>query len=76
MSYVISQLHIEDIDREGVTPEEAVRRLLRGSLPRAKTPAEELIGLFSRDEDAALIDEAMETARASRRIDAARDFGS
>ena len=38
------------------------------------TPAEALIGAFTSPEDVILIDEAMETARRLRSIDAQREF--
>ena len=61
---------------ENVTPEQAVTQMLtEAARHRARlTPAEELIGAFSSPEDVILIDEAMDTARRLRAIDAQRQF--
>lgn len=86
MGFDISNLHIDDNSPEGqnlraimsrdqVSPEEAIRRALRHPGVAKKTPAQELIGLFSSDEDAKLMDEVMELARARRKLDGPRDFG-
>jgi hypothetical protein len=83
MTYDI-RLHIDQNTPEGrvieqviqaqhLSPEEAVRNVLR---QRAnKTPAEAMLGAFSSQEDAALMDEVMELADARRRADQPRDFG-
>jgi hypothetical protein len=86
MPFDIQNLHIEQHSREGqkrqaiiqrdhVSPEEAIRRALRHPAVVDKTPGQELIGLFSSDEDRALIDEVMEMARERRKLDEPRDFG-
>ena len=76
MGFGIPNLHIDESspegrvvreigDREGVTPEEAVRVALRRD-EKGKTSAEAMIGMFSSPEDAALIDEIMDDIRARR----------
>ena len=85
MPFDIPNLHIEQNSREGqnlqaiierdhVTPEEAIRRALRHPALVQKTPGQEMIGLFSSDEDRALMDEVMELARERRKLDEPRDF--
>lgn len=85
MSFDISNLHIEQdslegqnlqaiIARDHVTAEEAVRRALRHPAVARKSPGQELIGLFSGDEDRALMDEVMELARQRHKLDEPRDF--
>ena len=86
MPFDIPNLHIEQNSREGqnlqaiiqrdhVSPEEAIRRALRNPAVALKTPGQEMIGLFSSDEDRALMDEVMELARERRNLDQPRDFG-
>ncbi len=61
---------------ENLTPEQAVRRILTDAAKgQAKTPAEEMWGAFSSDEDSAITDEAMKHVRAMRQTDRLRDFG-
>jgi len=64
------------VSTEHLTPEQAVTRMLTEAARRhgKKTPAEELIGAFSSLEDAAMIDDTMESARRLRAIDAQRHF--
>ena len=75
MGYDIPNFHIDDaslegrtvreiVEREGVTPEEAVRLGLRRL--RAPTPAEEAIGALSSPEDRAVLEEAMTSTRRDR----------
>ena len=69
MGFDIPNLHIDEsspegkrvreiMDREGVTPEEAVRLGLRHD-EKEKTPAEAMIGMFSSPEDLAIFEDAM-----------------
>ncbi len=85
MSYEIKNLHIEPespegrgleaiIARDDVTPEEAIRQLLRQASPKASA-AERLIGLFSQAEAASLLDEVVELSRSSRETPSTRDIG-
>jgi len=63
---------------EHITTEQAAARLLiEGARHHGKkTPAQELIGAFSSEEDAAAIDEAMAVVHAHRaNFDRVRDFG-
>jgi hypothetical protein len=62
------------ISRDRVTPEEAVRSVLRGVAVGSTTPAEKMLGAFSSDEDSAILDEAMEHVRAVHNADRLRDF--
>jgi len=86
MNYDIAQLHITDnspeaqaietiVNRDHVSPEEAVRRALRHPALAKPTPAEEMIGAFSSPEDMAIIDEAMQYVQELRESDRLRDFG-
>ena len=63
------------VERDHVSPEEAVRRVLRDVAAPTKTPAEMMWGAFSSDEDSAIIDHAMTHVRALRETDQLRDFG-
>ena len=85
MAFDIPNLHIEQnspegqnlqaiIQRDHVSPEEAIRRALRHPAVAQKTPGQELIGLFSSDEDRALMDEVMEIVRERRTREDPRDF--
>ncbi|CAN5540428.1 hypothetical protein BH11ARM2_BH11ARM2_26920 [soil metagenome] len=85
MGYEIRHLHIElnspegqgleaIISRDQVTPEEAVLKLLREASPK-RNAALRMIGLFSSDEDAAIMDEVIELNRESRRTPTTRDLG-
>lgn len=62
---------------EQITPEEAATRLIiaGAKLHGKKTPAEEMLGAFSSDEDSAITDQAMKHVRAMRQSDRLRDFG-
>ena len=62
---------------EHVTPEQAVNRLLNAGVnqPAKKSPALEMLGAFSSDEDSAITDEAMEHVRTMRQTTQLRDFG-
>jgi len=62
------------IRRDRVSPEEAVRRALRHPALAKRTPADEMIGAFSSPEDAAIIDEAMQSVHELRDTDRLRDF--
>lgn len=84
MGYEIKDLHLDDdspegralraiVERDGVTPEEAVRVALRGT-ERTKTPAEEAWGLFSSPEDLAIFEEAMELTKDPRHAWTAREI--
>jgi hypothetical protein len=85
MSYVIRNLHIEPdspegqgleaiIARDHVTPEEAVRKLLREASPK-RNSALRMIGLFSGAEDAAIMDEVIRLNQESRTTPSSRDIG-
>jgi hypothetical protein len=85
MSYEIRNLHIEPdspegqgleaiIARDQVTPEEAVRKLLREASPK-RNAAQRMIGLFSSAEDAAIMDEAIRLNEESRKTPTTRDIG-
>lgn len=84
MSFDIPKLHIPDNSPEAhaveqvmqsqhVGPEEAVRHILREADNR--NPAQRMIGLFSNDEDAALMDEVMSMVEVSRATETTRDIG-
>jgi hypothetical protein len=88
MSYDIRNLHIAEDSPEGhvisavmardhVTPEEAVRSILRRAYPAGReiTPAEEMIGALSDPESVALLDEVVAEAYRARSQDQLRDFG-
>lgn len=86
MNFDFADLHIEGsspegqnlqsiIDREHVSPEEALRRALRHAVKDQPNPAQRLIGLFSSPEDALLMDEVMELGRESRHAHTTRDIG-
>jgi len=62
------------VNRDHVSPEEAVRRIIRDAGDK-RSPAQRMIGLFSRDEDAALLDEVMELTDESRKTPTTRDIG-
>lgn len=83
MSFVIPELHIPDnspearaVERvmrdEQVGPDAAVRRILR-SAADVSTPAQRMIGLFSSDEDAALIDDVRTLVAEARRTQTSRE---
>ena len=85
MSFDIPPLHIPDnslearaieaiISRDHVSPEEAVRRVLRDAGTK-KNPAQKLIGLFSSDEDAAIMDDVMALNQESRKTHTTRNIG-
>lgn len=85
MSFDIPQLHIPDnspeaqavehiMHTEHVGPAEAVRFILRNAADQRNT-AQRMIGLFSSDKDAALMDEVMELVAESRRTQTTRDIG-
>jgi hypothetical protein len=85
MSFDIHDLHIEPdspegrglqaiISRDHVTAEEAVRRVLRDAGTK-QNPAQRMIGLFSSDEDAAMMDDVMQLSRESRTTETTRDIG-
>lgn len=59
-----------------ISPEQAAAQLLDEAAKRhdEKTPAEELIGAFSSDEDSAVIDAAMKHVQELRQGDRLRDF--
>lgn len=61
--------------RDRVTPEEAIRIVLRQPELVSKTPASRMIGAFSSDEDTAITDEAMKYVRAVREANHLRDYG-
>ncbi len=86
MSFDISNLHIADdspegrvleaiVNRDQITPEEAIRRVLREMDVSAVTPAEQMWGAFSSPEDAAVLDQAMKVASERRQYDEPRDLG-
>lgn len=60
--------------RDGVDASEAVRRILRGPSAAQKTPAEEMLGIFSSAEDSAAMDAAMELVNERRKLDEPRDL--
>ena len=62
------------VNRENVSPEEAILTGLRHPALAQRTPAEDMIGAFSRPEDAAAIDDAMQYVRELRATDQLRDF--
>jgi len=83
MSYEIKNLHIEPnspeelgleaiIARDHVSPEEAIRGLLRNASPK-RTPAQRMIGLLSKD--AELVDEIVELSREGRQTPSTRNIG-
>ena len=85
MSFDIPQLHFADhspeaqvVERvmqvEHLGPAEAVRYILRNAAAD-ETPAQRMIGLFSSDEDAAVMDEVMEVVAASRETQTTRKIG-
>jgi hypothetical protein len=67
------------VAEQHITPEEALGKIvddgLRATLNGKKTPAEEMWGAFSSDEDSAITDEAMKYVHAMRQTDRLRDFG-
>ena len=67
------------VTEQHLTPEEALMRIvdegLRAALNGNRTPAEEMWGAFSSDEDSAITDEAMKYVHAMRQTDRLRDFG-
>ena len=62
------------VSRDHVSPEDAVRKILREAIDQ-RSPAQRMIGLFSNDEDADLIDSVMELSAESRRTQTTRDIG-
>jgi chromosomal replication initiation ATPase DnaA len=62
---------------EHITPDQAATQLLIEGAKRQsrKTPALEMLGAFSSDEDSAITDEAMEHVQAMRGNTHLRDFG-
>jgi len=62
------------VERDQVSPEEAVRQILRNAGDR-RSPAERMIGLFSNDEDSATIDQVMERIAHGRVEPSTRDIG-
>jgi hypothetical protein len=86
MPFDIPNLRIEQNSREGqnlqaimqrdhVSPEEAIRRALRHPALVQEMPGQEMIGLFASEEDRVLMDEVMQLARERRKLDQPRDFG-
>lgn len=63
------------INRDGVSPEEAVRRILRNVTISSNSPGEEMIGAFSSPEDIALMDEVMKSVQELRASAQLREFG-
>jgi hypothetical protein len=63
--------------QEHITPEQAATRLIieGAKLHGQKSPAEQMWGAFSSEEDSAITDEAMKHVRAMRQTDQLRDFG-
>ena len=57
-----------------ITPEQAVTQILAEVAAR-KTPAEEMWGAFSSDEDSALMDGVLELVQEGRRTPTTRDIG-
>jgi hypothetical protein len=85
MGFEIQKLHIPDnspeaqvveqvMQAEQVGPAEAVRHILRNAAGKRK-PAQRMIGLFSSDEDAALMDKVMELVAESRNTQTTRNTG-
>lgn len=85
MHYEIEHLSIDEnsvegknlkliMNRDGVDACEAVRRVLRNLASGPKSPAEELIGLFSSEEDSQNMDKAMELVKERRKLDGPRDL--
>ena len=85
MSFDIPQLHILDnspeaqaVERvmqiEQVGAEEAARYILRNAADK-RNPAQRMIGLFSSDEDATIMDETIELVADSRRTQTTREIG-
>ncbi len=77
MSYDFANLHIDEDSPEGqvleaimkrdqISPEEAIRRALMQSSVAEKNPAQRLIGLFSSEQDATLMDEVIDLTREGR----------
>jgi len=64
------------VSAENVTPEQAVTRILSEAAERqGKSPAEEMWGAFSSDEDVAMLDEIVAEAYKLRMASQPRDFG-
>ena len=53
------------VSRDKVLPEEAIRQAIRRAGDQ-RNPAQRMIGVFSSDEDAAIMDEVLELANESR----------
>jgi hypothetical protein len=84
MSFDIPELHIPDNSPEAraveqvmkaqqIGPVEAVRSILRSA--EKLNPAERMIGLFSSDEDSAIMDGVMDLVEESRRTETTREIG-
>lgn len=85
MGLEIKQLEIPDNSPEAraiervvlvhhLSPEDAIRQILRDHEVE-NNPALRMIGLFSSDEDSALMDEVLELAAESRRTHTSRNIG-
>lgn len=83
MSYEVPSNIEREIERvaeeEHITASEAIERLIRAGLrvrdAQAPSPAQRLIGLFSNEEDAQLVDQAVQIALDSRKVGSSRDLG-
>ncbi|HEY3779849.1 MAG TPA: hypothetical protein VGL56_02105 [Fimbriimonadaceae bacterium] len=82
MSFEIPPIYIPDNSPEAqaveqvmqaqhIGPEEAVRTILRSADKR--NPAQRMIGLFSSDEDAAIMDDVMELVEEGRKTQTTRE---
>lgn len=83
MSYEIKHLYIDDqslegkvidaiVKKEGVSPEEAVRKVLREY--GHPTPGEQMLGALSSAEDRKILEAALKVAEEQLRIDSKRNL--